>query len=88
MISIGLVLMVLGGLAVFGLTGRSGRLTRLAALAGELRLFLAALRPEYDLDALAADHTALLDAIDADGPDALREHVADSTARLAARLQD
>ncbi len=67
--------------------GGSPRITAAhAALAGEQRLFLAALRPEYDLRALAADHRSLLDAIDRDGPDALRAHVADSTARLAARL--
>jgi hypothetical protein len=33
-VSLGLGLMVLGGLVIFGLTGRSGRLTRLAALVG------------------------------------------------------
>jgi hypothetical protein len=33
-VSIGLALMVLAGLMVFGLTGRSGRLTRLSALLG------------------------------------------------------
>jgi hypothetical protein len=32
MVSVGLVLMVLGGLVIFGLTGRSGLLTRLSAL--------------------------------------------------------
>jgi hypothetical protein len=33
-VSIGLVLIILGGLVIFGLTGRTGRLTRVAALLG------------------------------------------------------
>ena len=33
-LSVGMVLIILGGLVIFGLTGRSGRLTRVAALLG------------------------------------------------------
>jgi hypothetical protein len=42
LISVGLVLMVLAGLMAFGLTGASGRLTRLAALLAAVVLVAAA----------------------------------------------
>ena len=58
-----------------------------AALAGELRLFLVRLRPAWDLDRLADEHDALVAAIEGDaGPEALREHIAASTAALLASL--
>jgi DNA-binding GntR family transcriptional regulator len=58
-----------------------------AALAGELRLFLSRLRPAWDLDALAAEHDALVAAIEGDaGPEALRAHIEASTAALVAHL--
>ncbi len=57
-----------------------------AGLAGELRLFLTQLRPAYDLEELATQHGELLRALERDGADVLRAHVADSTRRLAALL--
>lgn len=57
-----------------------------AALGGELRLFLAALRPSYDPAPLADDHHELVARIERDGPEVLRPHVAASTALLAAQL--
>lgn len=56
-------------------------------LAGELRLFLVQLRPAWDLDNLAAEHAALLAAIDAGGPDALRVHIMTSTSALTSGLK-
>jgi DNA-binding GntR family transcriptional regulator len=54
------------------------------ALGGELRLFLVQLRPAWDLAALAAEHAALLDGIERDGPDVLRAHIEASTKALVA----
>jgi DNA-binding GntR family transcriptional regulator len=57
------------------------------ALAGELRLFLTQLRPVYDGPTLTSEHAALLDDLEhGAGPDALRPHIAASTATLLARL--
>ena len=50
-----------------------------AALSGEMRLFLLALRPHLDPPRLAADHKALIADLEGHGPPALREHL-----RLAA----
>ncbi len=60
------------------------------ALAGELRLFLTQLRDaqvRFDTVALAAEHEALLAAIEADGPDALRIHITTSTDALTTGLK-
>lgn len=60
------------------------------ALAGELRLFLTQLRggrAVFDVRSLAAEHAALLLAIEADGPDALRLHITTSTDALTAGLK-
>ena len=63
------------------------------ALGGELRLFLVQLRPAWDVPALAAEHAALLDGLEADGPGVLRPHIEASTRallappRLTARLR-
>ncbi len=57
------------------------------ALAGELRLFLVQLRPAWDMAALAAEHAALVAAIERDGPDALRVHITASTAALTTGLK-
>lgn len=60
------------------------------ALAGELRLFLSRLRggrAAFDMGALAAEHLALLDAIEADGPEALRIHIRTSTDTLTSGLK-
>jgi DNA-binding GntR family transcriptional regulator len=56
------------------------------ALGGELRLFLVQLRPAWDVGNLAAEHAALLAAIERDGPQALRAHIAASTAALCQHL--
>jgi DNA-binding GntR family transcriptional regulator len=56
------------------------------ALGGELRLFLVQLRPAWDVAALAAEHAALLDALEAGGPEALRPHIEASTGALVAHL--
>jgi DNA-binding GntR family transcriptional regulator len=46
-----------------------------AALSGEMRLFLLALRPHIPADRLAADHAALVRGLEQQGPDVLREHL-------------
>jgi DNA-binding GntR family transcriptional regulator len=46
-----------------------------AALSGEMRLFLLALRPHIPADRLAADHAALVRGLERDGPALLREHL-------------
>jgi DNA-binding GntR family transcriptional regulator len=52
------------------------------ALGGELRFFLVQLRPAWDVDGLAAEHAALVDAIESDGPEVLRPHIEASTRAL------
>src|SRR5262245_39235323 len=46
-----------------------------AALSGEMRLFLLALQPYIPADQLAADHRALIDGLEREGPEVLREHL-------------
>ena len=46
-----------------------------AALSGEMRLFLLALKPHVAADRLAADHAALIRGLERDGPGVLREHL-------------
>jgi DNA-binding GntR family transcriptional regulator len=46
-----------------------------AALSGEMRLFLLALRPHLDPRGLAADHAALVRDLERAGPAVLREHL-------------
>jgi DNA-binding GntR family transcriptional regulator len=46
-----------------------------AALEGEMRLFLLALRPHIPADRLAADHIALVAGLERDGPEVLRAHL-------------
>lgn len=57
------------------------------ALGGELRLFLSQLRPVYDLERLAAEHLALLEALERDGPEVLRGHIEASTRALLDTLR-
>ena len=52
------------------------------ALAGELRLFIAQLRPAWSLDKMADDHLELVSKIERKGPDVLRAHIRESTAAL------
>lgn len=54
-----------------------------AALSGEMRLFLLALKPHIPADQLAADHAALLEGLEADGPEVLREHLRTAAETLA-----
>jgi DNA-binding GntR family transcriptional regulator len=46
-----------------------------AALSGEMRLFLLALKPHLPAAQLAADHAALIDGLERDGSQVLREHL-------------
>ena len=54
-----------------------------AALSGEMRLFLLALRPHLDPLRLAADHHALVEDLEAHGPPALRDHLRTAAETLA-----
>jgi DNA-binding GntR family transcriptional regulator len=56
-----------------------------AALSGEMRLFLLALKPYIPAADLAADHTALVDRLEREGPPVLRRHLHDAAARLVGR---
>ena len=51
-------------------------------LAGEMRLFLTALRPHWTLERMAAHHEQLLDRLERIGPEALREHLRDGERTL------
>jgi DNA-binding GntR family transcriptional regulator len=44
-------------------------------LAGEMRLFLTALRPHWSLEDMAAHHEELVDGLERIGPQALRDHL-------------
>jgi DNA-binding GntR family transcriptional regulator len=46
-----------------------------AALSGEMRLFLLAMKPHISPERLAADHAALVRGLERDGPAVLREHL-------------
>jgi DNA-binding GntR family transcriptional regulator len=54
-----------------------------AALSGEMRLFLLALKPHLPAGRLAAEHAALIRDLERDGPQALREHLRTAAATLA-----
>ena len=53
-----------------------------AALAGELALFVVQLRPVWTRERLGPDHLALVAAIEAEGPDVLRVHLAEALVAL------
>jgi DNA-binding GntR family transcriptional regulator len=55
-----------------------------ATLAGELRIFLVALRPAWTPERMAADHERLVADLERTGPAALRAHLAESAAALGA----
>lgn len=64
----------------------SARLSRAhAVLSSELALFLVQGRPHFALAALAADHLALVAAIEHDGSDALKAHLEASAAAVLGR---
>jgi len=44
-------------------------------LAGEMRLFVTAIRPHWSLERMAAQHDELIDELESAGPQALREHL-------------
>jgi DNA-binding GntR family transcriptional regulator len=56
-----------------------------AALSGEMRLFLLALRPHIPAAELATDHAALVSGLEREGPAVLRRHLHDAAARLVER---
>lgn len=53
-----------------------------AALGSELLLFLLHVQPHYTIESLVAEHRDLLDAVQAVGPEAVREHLEHSTRLL------
>jgi DNA-binding GntR family transcriptional regulator len=55
-------------------------------LASELRLFLVQLRPEWTLERMADDHERLVAELESEGVEALRAHLAESTAALLDRV--
>jgi DNA-binding GntR family transcriptional regulator len=68
---------------------RSPRITAAhRLLASEMRLFLVQLRPEWTLERMAGDHERLAADLEARGPEALRAHLAESTAALLAHEMD
>jgi DNA-binding GntR family transcriptional regulator len=46
-----------------------------ASLAGEMRLFVMALRPHWSLERMAAQHEELVEQLESEGPEALRDHL-------------
>lgn len=52
------------------------------SLIGELQLLLLQVRPQYDADGLVDEHRRWLEALQLEGPDAARAHIAHSTAML------
>ena len=53
-----------------------------AALSTELELFVSQLKPVWTKEQVGADHVALVRAIERDGPDVLREHMAQALRAL------
>jgi DNA-binding GntR family transcriptional regulator len=53
-----------------------------AALAGEMRLFLLQLQPLFTAAGIAEDHTALIAALESEGPGVLRAHLRESADAL------
>ena len=56
------------------------------SLTGELLLFLLQLQPHVDADRLAADHVALVEALEREGAEVLRAHLRESAETLGARV--
>ena len=55
------------------------------SLAGELRLFVIQIRPTWTLERMAAHHDRLLSDLEREGPDPLREHLAEGLASVTGR---
>jgi len=58
------------------------------ALAGEMRLVIVQLRPVWTLERMAADHLALVDRLEAEGPEILRPHIREATAAIVSGSGD
>jgi len=58
------------------------------ALTGELLLFLLQLQPHVEAERLAADHAALVDALERDGAEVMRAHLRESAETLGAAVGD
>jgi DNA-binding GntR family transcriptional regulator len=58
-----------------------------ASLTGELLLFLLQLQPHLDPETLAADHVALIEALEHDGAGVLRAHLRESAETLGAHVR-
>jgi DNA-binding GntR family transcriptional regulator len=54
------------------------------ALAGELHLYVIRIRPAFPLQRMAAHHDDLLRGLEAEGPEALRRHLAEGAGSLSA----
>jgi DNA-binding GntR family transcriptional regulator len=54
-----------------------------AALTGELRLFVIALKPHLRAKQMAADHVALIQRLETEGPAVLRDHMREAAETLA-----
>jgi DNA-binding GntR family transcriptional regulator len=65
------------------LAAQSARLAEVHRQAGaELRLFVLQLPPSWTLERIAADHIELIRSLEADGAEALRPHIGESTRAL------
>jgi DNA-binding GntR family transcriptional regulator len=53
-----------------------------ASLASELRLFVLQIRPTWDGPRMATEHLALVAALESEGPEALRSHIAEGLQSL------
>jgi DNA-binding GntR family transcriptional regulator len=58
------------------------------AIAGEMRLVIVQLRPAWTLERMAADHLALVEQIETEGPGVLRPHIREATAAIVAATSD
>lgn len=68
------------------LAAESPRLAAVHAQAGaELRLFVLQLPPSWTLERIASDHLELVRQLEAEGPEALRPHIQESTTALLER---
>jgi DNA-binding GntR family transcriptional regulator len=61
--------------ALVGASGSERIMRAYDGLAGELRLFVTALRPHWTLERMAAQHEQLIEGLERVGPEALREHL-------------
>jgi DNA-binding GntR family transcriptional regulator len=73
--------------AIVGAAGSPRIAAAHAALAGEMRLFLLQLKPLFTGAGLARDHAELIDRLEREGPQALREHLRDAAVALTRELR-